>query len=105
MTHQLSEADNGTIVSAKAGDLIALCLRGKPSGGYRWTVEDEPGDVLEKVEQTFDFAEGSVGGGNETRLLFRVKAAGTGVLRLCYDRPWQTGEPPLKTWQVTVEAK
>jgi inhibitor of cysteine peptidase len=103
--HQLSEADNGAVVSVHSGDEVELSLHEKPSGGYRWLPDDLPSDLLEQVEQRFAFEEGSVGGSNATRFLFRVKAVGRGTLRLRYDRPWDTGEPPLKTYEATVVAR
>src|SRR4029453_16352301 len=105
MRHQLSEADNRTVLSAQTGDEVELCLHEMPSGGYRWLPDNMPDGLLEQVEQSFAFAEGRVGGANTTRFLFRVKAAGTAVLRLRYDRSWTTGEPPLKTYRATIEAR
>lgn len=104
MRHRLTEADNGTVVAAQIGDEVDLCLHGMPSSGFRWLLDDVPADLLEEVEQRFDYPEGTVGSRNEARFLFRVKAAGRGMLRLRYDRSWETGEPPLNTYQVTLEA-
>ena len=104
MRHQLSEADDGTTVSAGAGDEIEVCLQGMPSSGYRWLPDDPPDNILEPLDQDFAFHEGSVGGRSAARFRFRVKAAGRGNLRLRYARSWEKGEPPLKTWQATIEA-
>jgi len=103
MRHQLSEADDGTVVPAETGDEVEICLHEMPSGGYRWLLGDTPADVLEQLEQRFDFDEGTVGGRNEAHFLFRVKTAGRAILRLRYDRPWAKGEPPLKSYSVTVD--
>ncbi len=63
-----------------------------------------PDATLERVEQDFAFEEGSVGGRNETRFRFRVKAAGRTTLQLRYARSWEEGEPPLKTFDLTVNS-
>lgn len=104
MLHQLSPADDGAVVPARVGDAIEISLPGKPSGGYRWLAEAVP-DGLEQAAQDIAFAPGRVGGGNETRLQFRVTAAGAGVLRLRYGRPWEADEPALKTFAVRIEAR
>jgi inhibitor of cysteine peptidase len=91
-------------VHARAGDLIELRLHEMPAGGYRWVIDGPPGSVLEPLEQAFEFAEGRVGAANTACFRFRVKAAGKGVLRLAYRRPWETDEPPLKTYEATIEA-
>ena len=88
----------------QAGDEIDLCLHEMPSGGYRWLLDAIPGDLLEALEQSFEFAEGRVGQRNDTHFLFRVKSDGRGVVGLRYVRPWETDQPPLKNFQFTVEA-
>lgn len=102
MRHRLSEADDGTVVSARSGDEIDLCLHAMPSGGYRWLLDDTPDDVLESLDQRFDFAEGRVGERNATHFRFRVKAVGRGLLRLRYARSWEPTEAPLKTFEATI---
>ena len=104
MRHQLSPADDGSMVPARVGDEIELSLPGKPSGGFRWLAEALP-DGIEQAGQDVDFAPGRVGGGRETRLRFRVRAAGAGELRLRYGRPWEADEPALKTFAVRIEAQ
>ncbi len=104
MRHELFEADDGTVLSAQIGDEIDLILHEMPSGGYRWLVDDVPAELIEPLEQSFDFAEGRVGGRNDTHFLFLVKAVGRGVVRLRYARSWEAGEPALRSYQFTIEA-
>jgi predicted secreted protein len=105
MRHQLSEAEEGTILPVQVGDEIDLILHEMPSGGYRWLLDGIPDDLLEPLEQRFEFEEGKVGGRNDAHFLFRVKAAGRGTIGLTYARPWEKDEPPLKSWQATIEAR
>ena len=103
--HQLSESDQGAVVQARTGDLIEVRLHEMPAGGYRWVVDSSPDPVLEALDEKFEFAEGRVGAVNTACFRFRVKAIGTGPIRLSYRRPWEKDEPPLKTYEATVEAR
>jgi len=102
--HQLSEADSGRMVEARPGDLVEVELPEMPSAGYRWVVEGAPGAVLEAVDETSEFVEGRVGAKSTAHFRFRVKAAGTGKIRLHYCRPWEKGDP-LKTYEATIKAR
>ena len=103
--HRLSESDQGAVVQARAGDLIEVRLHEMPAGGYRWVADSPLGAVIETLDPSYEFAEGRVGAVNTACFGFRVKAAGTGAIRLSYRRPWEKDEPPLKTWEATVEAR
>ena len=104
MRHELTEAEDGTVVSARIGDEVDLRLPGMPSGGYRWLPDNSSAALFEPLAQGSAFEQGSVGGLNETRFRFRIKAAGRGTLRLRYARSWEAGEPPLKTFGLTVDS-
>lgn len=103
--HRLSESDQGAVVQARTGDLIEVRLHEMPAGGYRWVADSPLGPVLEALDEKFEFAEGRVGAANTACFRFRVKAAGTGAIRLSYRRPWEKDEPPLKTWEATIAAR
>jgi inhibitor of cysteine peptidase len=100
--HRLSESDNRTTVSAQIGDLIELRLNEMASAGYRWSVDSPQGHLLEALGEGSEYAKDRVGGANTACFQFRVKAAGSGVIRLHYGRPWATDEPPLKTYEVYI---
>jgi inhibitor of cysteine peptidase len=103
--HRLSESDQGAVVQAQTGDLIEVRLHEMPAGGYRWVVDGPPDALLEVLDPKFEFAEGRVGAANTACFGFRVKAAGTGAIRLSYRRPWEKEEPPLKTYEATIAAR
>lgn len=104
MRHRLSEADQGSVISAQPGDEIEICLHEKPSGGYRWLPADVA-DHVEPAEQQVSYAPGMVGGTSTARLVFRVKSAGRGPITLRYGRPWEAGDSALETWQVTIDSQ
>jgi predicted secreted protein len=104
MRHQLSAADNGKIVPVRCGDSIDLKLNEMPSGGYRWLLDGYPEEILEFVDQQFDYAEGRVGGSNETCFRFRVEAPGSGTVRLSYRRSWETGQASLESYQLAIQS-
>ena len=93
------------MVQARTGDLIEIRLHEMPAGGYRWVADSPLDPVIEAIDPTFEFAKGRVGAVNSASFRFRVKAAGTGAIRLSYRRPWETDEPPLKTYEATITAR
>jgi predicted secreted protein len=105
MRHQVNEAEDGVVVSARIGDEVDLRLQGLPSGGYRWLADDIPNEILKRLEQDLVLDEHGVGGRSESCFRFRVSAAGRGILRLRYARSWENDVPPLKSFELIVEAE
>jgi len=105
---KLSEADNGKSLAVKVGEVIEITLPGNPTTGYSWVsaLTDKDKALLEEMGEPAYTAssttEGNlVGSGGTYTFTFKAKAAGTAVIKLVYERPWETVEP-LETYQLTV---
>ena len=103
--HHFSQPDNGAVVDASVGDVIELGMGESASGGYRWTVASAPTDTVDAAAPTYEFEAGKVGGSSVAHFRFTVKSAGRSAIRLEYKRPWEEGEPPLRTFEMTVEVR
>ena len=98
--------DKSTVI-LKKGEILTVKLAGNPTTGYQWVIAKNDSGVLAAQGKGDYLADNknSVGGGGT--LVFRFKGAKTGKvdLKMDYMRPFEKGQPPAKTFKVTVEVK
>ncbi|MEQ8936718.1 MAG: protease inhibitor I42 family protein [Amphiplicatus sp.] len=105
----IDEMDADKTVSVRVGTKIAVSLVGVPTAGYAWGVEEAP-DFLEAAGETGgptsidQLQEGYAGGHHWEVFFFNVASEGSGVLRLEQRRPWETEEPAVDAFSVTIAA-
>jgi inhibitor of cysteine peptidase len=91
-------------VDVKVDDRFAISLEANPSTGYSWELTG-PLDDKVVVELGSDHQPGQGSGvGVPGQQLFRFQAVGQGTatIGLQYVRPWESGVPPAKTSEFTV---
>lgn len=103
----LTEADNGTVVSASVGSTLTVTLAGNPTTGYEWEVSEVDANVLAPAgepQYVSDAApEGVVGVGGTYTFTFAAVAPGDTTLSLVYRRPFEPDDtPPVETFVVNV---
>lgn len=104
---KLTEVDNGKSLEVKVGEIIEITLPGNPTTGYCWSsaLRDKDKALLEEMGEpayTASSTEGNlVGGGGTYTFTFKAEASGSAVIKLVYERPWETVEP-LETYQLSV---
>ena len=100
----------GSTVAVKIGTTIAVELVGVPTAGYLWKLTEQPAFLEASGEyggptSSAQLEEGFAGGNHWEAFLFKVNAAGEGVLKLEQLRPWEDDtEPPADTFSVTLKA-
>jgi inhibitor of cysteine peptidase len=78
------------MVEAHVGDTLVLRLDENPATGYRWTMEERDGEVLETHSSVYAAGPGAgVGGGGQRVLTFKARKAGQAILRLERRRAWE----------------
>ena len=82
----MTEADDGRIVSAHAGDEVVVRLPENPTTGYRWEVERLDGNLVREGDSFTLHPDVKIGSGGLRELRFRATAAGTARLEL---KRWQ----------------
>ena len=103
----LHERDNGTTVALNVGDTIEAVLKGNPTTGFRWTaaLTPEDADFLQQVgEPAYVPDSDLIGAGGTYTFTFKAVAVGESLLKLVYERPWES-VPPLDTFAVTVNVE
>ena len=87
------------------GQNLILNLPSNPSTGYRWAVQDSAGGVLKALgPEVYRNPEdaGIVGAAGVSTWRFQAFAAGTGRLRLTYQKPWAPEVPPVETFDCAI---
>jgi inhibitor of cysteine peptidase len=102
---KLSENDSGKTVEICVGDELEIMLPGNPTTGYVWEVDSLASTVLELGKAHFIASDNAIGAGGMEVIKFHAIAAGTGVIKLLFHRPFEQNMPPLKTFNVTVIIK
>ena len=84
----LEQTDTGSEVTLDVGDRVAVRLEANPTTGYDWVLGPLP-DGIVLVSSDFEEPGSSLVGAPGTQtFVFDVVAAGAGILRLEYIRPF-----------------
>jgi inhibitor of cysteine peptidase len=108
-TVQVNESFNGGKVDLKVGEALAVALSENASTGFRWIARAESAHKVAKVlregESAPDSGGDSPGNPGIRRFQFEAVEPGTVELELEYRRPWETGKPPARTFQLRVRVQ
>lgn len=101
---QLNENANGTVVNVLTDQKIIISLRGNPTTGFVWSVQDINSDVIRLISKKFISGSGDselVGVGGKYIFEFVAEKQGNTNLEFIYKRPWVGGET-AQTFTVTI---
>lgn len=105
----LVDSDNGRTIKVALGSEISLILAANATTGYSWTVLRSPDPAIlaffgptKGVYLASRPAPGLVGVGGKTTWTLRAVGAGSTILGLGYQRPWESGVAPVSSFQVTI---
>ena len=107
---RITAADAGKAVTVPVGSRFAVELVGVPTAGYLWAPASIPpfliaADTLGGPTHSDQLKPGFTGGSHWEVFVFEALAAGSGDLVIEQRRPWETDEPPVDTFAVTIEAR
>jgi inhibitor of cysteine peptidase len=99
----LDEGDNGRTVTVATGTQITIQLQGNPTTGYTWeATAGDPSVLNEASPGAFSPSSGALGAGGTYTFRYKAAASGQTDLTLVYQRSWEAGAPPLRTYRITV---
>ncbi|HKN00441.1 MAG TPA: protease inhibitor I42 family protein [Candidatus Binataceae bacterium] len=106
-TVDVSDPQDGGMLSVFAGDTVRVELRATPSTGYSWQVVQVNKSVLvQRGNPTFKRAPEEVPGAEGHSVIDLLAATpGSCVLQLAYSRPWEKGSAPARTFSVDVTVR
>jgi inhibitor of cysteine peptidase len=102
----VTEANSGSTLALTRDQKLVVRLPSNPSTGYRWSLVQQAGGILEpEGAPTFErTGAGDAGAGGTETWRFVPLKAGEETLRLEYRRLWETDAPPARvvSYKVTV---
>ncbi len=89
------------------GERFLVALGGNAGTGYLWeAVAPLPGQLAQVGDAYFDCdGDARPGCAGVTTFTFEAIAAGDGTLRFEYHRPWESGVPPIETFEVVIHVE
>jgi predicted secreted protein len=102
----LTESDNGENLNLKVNDVITIKLESNITTGYKWNLSNEADSniitLISSDYKTANAEETLVGGGGYETFNFKVKSKGSTAIILTYNRLWEKGEEPAKTYKINI---
>ncbi len=100
---QVTEADQGKSFSLNSGDTLVVVLDSNPSTGYSWAVQPVEKPVVSlSGEPVFSASNNKLGASGKAILTFKTVGSGSQTLILNYQRPFEKGAQPAKTFTLNV---
>jgi inhibitor of cysteine peptidase len=106
-TITLTKADNNSQVEVSKGGVITIELESNPSTGYAWEVQEIDPTKLEQVGDPIftNSNPGLIGSGGILIFKFTCLEKGNTVIKLVYQRPWESNIPPIDTFSINISIK
>lgn len=107
---RIDASRNGQTIEVPIGQRFSVALVGVPTAGYLWAPTRVP-DFIDRAGEasgnttTAQGQPGFAGGSHWEVFVFAASAAGRGELVLEQRRPWETNEPAIDTFRVTIVAQ
>ncbi|MEX6504167.1 protease inhibitor I42 family protein [Pseudomonas zhanjiangensis] len=102
------QEQSGCPLQMHSGQQLILTLPSNPTTGFRWLIRDDAAQVLASLgPEVYSNPEdaGLVGSAGQSTWRFQARQAGEGHLRLTYQRPWETGVAPAKSFECAVRVE
>lgn len=105
-TVRVGAADSGATLRLRTADRLEVMLEGNPTTGYTWEVTACDTTVLKPVGEGQFVADGSAPG-SAGKVVTGFEAVGQGqtVLEMIYQRTFEKGVPPLRTFELSVRVQ
>jgi predicted outer membrane repeat protein len=102
----VNDDDNGSQVTLRQGQILAVTLESNPTTGYSWAPLEKENSIFElfgdPIYLPAEQDDGTVGSGGWEIYYFKSISAGQETLELIYRRPWETDAEPAKTFSIDV---
>ncbi len=98
----------GGEVALKVGETLRIELQSIPTAGYVWTLVKAPdfmalaGEGGRPTDPANQSLPGFTGGNHYLSFDFTAAKPGKGKFKLTEGRPWESDEPPMDTYELTV---
>ncbi|MBS4058493.1 MAG: protease inhibitor I42 family protein [Bacteroidales bacterium] len=102
----LTADQQGKTVQVQQHDVVTLQLRGNPTTGNTWRIEQIDTDMLEQIgDYAYAVDDDKIGSGGMFTFRFKVLKHGESTLALTYKSQHNANNEVLKTFSVRLSAK
>ncbi len=102
----ITASDAGKTIEVQKGGTLLVALEGNATTGFNWWVADPaPAILKQEGDQQVTPVSNAVGAPGTIVLKFTALEAGQAPLKLAYQRSWEKGVAPEKTFEVTIVVK
>ena len=102
----LTENNNGQSLSLKANETVKIKLESNITTGFRWNVSNETvTNIVSLISSDYKQANTDkklVGAGGYETFTFKTNSKGNTTIILTYNKSWEEGVEPLKTFKINV---
>lgn len=98
----VDETASGQQMILREGERLMIALPGNPTTGYEWEVENEPTEIVRRIDGPgYRSSSTLIGAGGTFYFRYETINSGQGELTLVYRRPWEA-LPPENTFFLAV---
>jgi inhibitor of cysteine peptidase len=105
----LTENNNGQSLNLKANNSVVIKLESNITTGFRWNLSNETDtSIVSLVSSDYKQANTDnklVGAGGYETFTFKANSQGNTSIILTYNKSWEEGVAPLKTFKINVTVK
>jgi predicted secreted protein len=99
----LTQAQDGSRLTVRAGDVITLHLPENSAAGYRWTVSSLDETRVAVESQSYQPVSAAVGSAGTAVWMLRAKRAGTTRVELKKSRTWEPADSAVERFAVELD--
>ena len=102
----LTESNNGQSLSLKVNEMVQIRLESNITTGFKWNLSNETDTGIVSLISS-DYKQTStdkelVGAGGYETFTFKANSKGNTAIVLTYNKPWEEGVEPLKTFKINI---
>ena len=101
-----TESNNGDNLNLKINDVITIKLESNITTGFKWNISNETDTGIASFISS-DYKQNSTdkdlaGAGGYETFTFKAESKGNASIALTYNKPWEEGVAPLKTFKINI---
>ena len=101
-----TESNNGDNLNLKINDVIRIRLESNITTGFRWNLSSKTDTgIVSLVSSDYNQASADkelVGAGGYETFAFKATSQGNTTIALTYNKSWEEGVEPLKTFEINI---
>jgi inhibitor of cysteine peptidase len=101
--HVVTDADDGSRIEVRVGDVLQVRLPDNPTTGYRWVLVPPDEELLVVQDASYVSCDDRVGSGGTAAWSLLATGPGTAQVRASRMRPWEGEASVIRRFDLVVE--